>query len=78
MVENKPVTLRYVQKLLLAHRLGVQHHTAATPQTRAPHSLMDTAGQEDYDRLRPLAYPGTDVFMVCFSVTSEVCVHMPN
>lgn len=30
--------------------------------------LFDTAGQEEYDRLRTLAYPGTDVFLVCFSV----------
>ena len=27
-------------------------------------------GQEDYDRLRPLSYPQTDVFLVCFSVTT--------
>uniref|UniRef100_A0A3Q2YAS6 Cell division control protein 42 homolog n=2 Tax=Hippocampus comes TaxID=109280 RepID=A0A3Q2YAS6_HIPCM len=32
--------------------------------------LFDTAGQEDYDRLRPLSYSQTDIFLVCFSVVS--------
>ena len=29
--------------------------------------LFDTAGQEDFDHLRHLSYPNTDVFLVCFS-----------
>ena len=30
--------------------------------------LFDTAGQEEYERIRPLTFPQTDVFLVCFSV----------
>ncbi|XP_006632493.1 rho-related GTP-binding protein RhoV [Lepisosteus oculatus] len=32
--------------------------------------LCDTAGQEEFDRLRTLCYTGTDVFIVCFSVVN--------
>ena len=33
--------------------------------------LWDTAGQSDYDRLRPLSYPNTDVFIVAYSIISQ-------
>ncbi|KAI0018822.1 putative RHO3 protein [Xylariomycetidae sp. FL0641] len=34
-------------------------------------SLWDTAGQEEFDRLRSLSYDNTDVVVLCFSVDSK-------
>ncbi|KAI3387185.1 hypothetical protein SNEBB_005218 [Seison nebaliae] len=33
-------------------------------------ALWDTAGQEDYDRLRPLSYSETDVILMCYAIDS--------
>lgn len=33
--------------------------------------LWDTAGQEDFDRLRPLSYPDSDIVCICFSVVDR-------
>jgi len=34
-------------------------------------ALWDTAGQEEFDRLRPLSYPDTDVVLIAFAVDSH-------
>ncbi len=34
-------------------------------------SLWDTAGSESYDSLRPMSYPGTSVFLICYNVVSR-------
>ena len=46
--------------------------------------LWDTAGQEEYDRIRPLSYPGADLFIILFSIDSRTsfqnvsCMWLPE
>jgi len=35
-------------------------------------ALWDTAGQEEYDRLRPLSYPESDIILIIFSIDFPV------
>lgn len=35
-------------------------------------TLWDTAGQESYEKLRPLSYPGSDVVLICYSIDRYV------
>lgn len=55
-------------------RVGGSGHarTVATRVCRPACWLLRgvAAGQEDYDRLRPLSYPGTDCFLVCFNIVN--------
>eukprot|EP00754_Rhynchopus_humris_P001179 Rhum_TRINITY_DN10736_c0_g1::Rhum_TRINITY_DN10736_c0_g1_i1::g.39738::m.39738/K04392/RAC1; Ras-related C3 botulinum toxin substrate 1 len=35
-------------------------------------TLWDTGGQESFDKLRQLSYPGTHVFIVCFNLEDRI------
>ena len=69
----RSLSCKMPKELPLSSRLATNivadciHRIGDVPYTLG---LFDTAGQEDYDRLRPLSYPQTDVFLVCFSVVS--------
>lgn len=34
-------------------------------------ALWDTAGQEDYDTIRPLSYRGTDLVLLCYTIENK-------
>ncbi|CAH2449586.1 Small GTPase of the Rho/Rac subfamily of Ras-like proteins [Komagataella phaffii CBS 7435] len=50
--------------------------TLVTPTGQiAAVTLWDTAGQEEYDRLRPLSYSDVDVVLLCYSIDNLSTFH---
>ncbi|KAF7684411.1 Rho-related GTP-binding protein RhoA-A [Astathelohania contejeani] len=39
--------------------------------TKVTLTLWDTAGQEDYDSVRPLSYKDTDLVIICYSIENK-------
>jgi len=49
------------------HRMGIDGYSLEI-------AFWDTAGQEEWDRLRPLSYPGSAVIAICFAVDGSESV----
>ena len=48
--------------------VGVGGGTGGGGEEEIELTLWDTAGQESYDKLRPLSYSNSDVVLICFSI----------
>ena len=62
----------FIKDVFHKHYTGssLEHHVAdiKVDDKVVELALWDTPGQEDFDRLRPLHYPDTDVILMCFSI----------
>jgi Ras homolog gene family, member A len=69
---SKTVLLRALQKYVPTVFENYLTNTIHEPTGKIVElALWDTAGQEEYDRLRPLSYPETDVILICFAIDSH-------
>ncbi|XP_037499796.1 rho-related protein racB [Rhipicephalus sanguineus] len=57
---------------------AVLENYVATIDVRAELALWDTAGQEDYDRLRPLSHLKLGATLLCFSIDSPDFLYKPE
>ncbi|XP_037499894.1 ras-like GTP-binding protein Rho1 [Rhipicephalus sanguineus] len=57
---------------------AILENYVATIDVRAELALWDTAGQEDYDRLRPLSNLKIGATLMCFSIDSPDFLHKPE
>lgn len=62
-IANPPFSQAYIPTVFENYVTLVQHDSKLIEV-----ALWDTAGQEEYDRLRPLSYPESDVILIVFSV----------
>lgn len=61
------MTVTVIEYLMMNSWLGFRYFQFVFQVELA---LFDTAGQEEYDQLRPLMYPETDVVVVCYGIDS--------
>ncbi|KAH7986587.1 hypothetical protein HPB52_024857 [Rhipicephalus sanguineus] len=62
--------LSSVMELAEASVPTVFENYVATVDVQVELALWDTAGEQHYDRLRPLSYPGTDGILMGFNIDS--------
>jgi small GTP-binding protein len=61
----------YIPTVLDAYSVEL-HVTLDGEEQKIALDFWDTAGQEEYDRLRPLSYTAVDVVLLCFSIVDPV------
>ncbi|KAF7348022.1 Cell division cycle-related protein [Mycena sanguinolenta] len=66
-VRNRPIFRTHVRDVVQVYGdFAVTKMVGGVPYTLAVFDTIDGSGH--HDRLRPLSYPCTDVFLICFSV----------
>jgi small GTP-binding protein len=65
-LNGKPFPERYVPTIF-------ENYTQSVDILGVPYKLRiwDTAGQDEYDRLRPLSYSGANAILLCFALDSK-------
>jgi len=66
--QTKKFPTNYVPTVFENYTAPMKRENGRTPVLL---HLWDTAGQEEYDRLRPLSYPNSDVVLLCFSTVNR-------
>ncbi|KAJ3367932.1 hypothetical protein GGF31_006991 [Allomyces arbusculus] len=73
---EKHFPAEYVPTVFETHNIIIAYRPDSTKQCSM--SLWDTAGQEEYDRLRPLSYPDANVIVICFKLAGATARHSYN